>query len=299
MAAGDLLTAPGQVQYGDLLIGRGTPYTYKKLSGWSELPALDSGTVPRAGAHGAYPGQLLAQSRIIGLDGLMVRAPRASIGAAVDVLEAGLVPVVDELPLAYWADERGPRVVWARCLRYMLPMETGYRIGTILGGAVQWEATDPRRYGLTELTRTASLPMPEPGLDWGTDPGPEHLAWPLDFGAVGSAGGMSVTNAGNAETHPVIEFRGPVLRPSLTNLRSGAVLEYDLPLAAGDVLTVDTRAGTVTLNGSASRLYTVTARSVPEQTFTLACGTTDLAFRAAPDSDPAGTVLVRYRPAYW
>ncbi|WP_327368720.1 phage distal tail protein [Streptomyces sp. NBC_01217] len=300
MAAGDLLTAVGQIQYGNLLIGRGTPYSYKRLSGWAELPALDSGTVLRSGAHGAYPGLLLAQSRTIGLDGLMVRAPRASIGAAVDVLEAGLVPVVDELPLAFWADERGPRLVWARCLRYMLPMEKGYRVGTILGGAVQWEATDARRYGLTERTVTASLPMPEPGLNWGTDPGPESLDWPLSFGAVGSAGGMSATNAGNAETHPVVEFRGPVLRPSLTNLQTGDVLEYDLPLAAGDVLVVDTRAGTVTLNGTASRLYTVTARSVPEQTFTLAPGTTDLLFRAAPESsDPAASALVRYRPAYW
>ncbi|MEV4966651.1 hypothetical protein AB0886_05205 [Streptomyces sp. NPDC024062] len=299
MAAGDLLTSVGQVQYGNLLIGRGTPYSYKRLTGWGDLPGLDSGTVPRAGAHGAYPGQLLAQARTIGLDGLMVRAPRARIGEAVDTFEAGTVPVDEELPLAVWVDERGPRVVWARCLRRALPIEAGYRVGTILGGAVQWEATDPRRYGLTELTRTASLPMPEPGLDWAADPGPERLRWELDFGAVGSAGGMSATNAGNADTHPTIEFRGPVLRPSLTNLRNGDVLEYDVPLAADDVLVVDTRAGTVTLNNTASRLYTATARSVPEMSFTLAPGTTDLTFRAAPDSDPAGTVAVRFRAAYW
>ncbi|MFH9295618.1 phage distal tail protein [Streptomyces sp. NPDC017520] len=297
--AGDRLTSVGQIQYGDLLIGLGTPYTYKRLTGWGDLPALDSGTVPRAGSHGAYPGQLLAQSRTIGLDGLMVRAPRAHIGAVVEELETATVPVDVELPLAVWTDERGPRLVWARCLRRMLPVDVGYRVGTLLGGAVEWEATDPRRYGLLERTATASLPTPEPGLDWQTDPGPERADWPLDFGAVGSAGGMSATNTGNASTHPLVEFRGPVLRPSLTNLRTGDVLEYDLPLAAGDVLTVDTRAGTVTLNGTASRLYTATSRSVPEETFALAPGTTDLTFRAAPDSDPAGTVLVRYRPAYW
>ncbi len=88
--------------------------------------------------------------------------------------------------------------------------------------------------------------------------------------------------------------------PSLTNLATGDVLEYDLDLAAGDVLVVDTAEGTVTLNGTASRLYTATARSVPEQSFALWPGTADLAFRAAPDSsDPAASVAVRWRSAYW
>lgn len=291
MAAGDLVTRPGHVQYGGLLFGPGTPYRWRAITGWEELPALDSGTVPRAGAHGAFPGLLLAQSRTIGLD-LIVRAPRGTVGAVVGALSAGTVPVVDELPFVAWLDERGPLLAYARAVRRSVPAGVGYRVGTILGGAVQFEATDPRRYGLTERTHTASLPVPEPGLGW-------PLAWPLSFGAVGSAGGLTATNAGDAETHPVIEFRGPVTRPALTNLASGDVLEYDLPLAVGDVLSVDTRAGTVTLNGAASRLYTATARSAPEQTFTLGCGTTDLMFRAAPDSDPAGTVAVRYRPAYW
>ncbi|WP_406412055.1 phage tail family protein [Streptomyces halstedii] len=299
VAVGDLVTRPGHIQYGDLLLGPGTPYGWKNLTGWEDMPPLDSGTVPRAGAHGSYPGQLLSQSRTVGLDGLIVRAPRARIGTVVGALSAGTRPVVDELPLVVWLDERGPLLSWARAVRRAIPTGVGYRMGLVMGGAVQWEATDPRRYGLTEYAVPASLPVAEPGLDWQTDPGPERLDWELDFGAVGSAGGMSVNNDGDADTHPVIEFRGPVLRPSLTNLRTGDVLEYDLPLAAGDVLTVDTQAGTVMLNGAASRLYTVTARSTPEEQFTLGCGTTDLIFRAAPDSNPAGTVLVRYRAAYW
>ncbi|MCG7528923.1 phage tail family protein, partial [Streptomyces sp. OfavH-34-F] len=130
--------------------------------------------------------------------------------------------------------------------------------------------------------------------------GGEVLSWPLDFGSPGSTGRMTAANTGNADTHPVIEFRGPVTAPSLTNTTTGDVLEYDLPLAAGDRLVVDTHAGTVTLNGTASRLHTASARSVPEQTFTLAPGTTPLMFRAAPGStDPAASVVVRYRAAYW
>ncbi|MFJ8146982.1 hypothetical protein ACIQ6R_18170 [Streptomyces sp. NPDC096048] len=310
MAAGDRVTRPGHIQYGALLIGPGTPYRWKNLTGWEELPALDSGTVARSDAHGAFPGRLLAQARTIGLDGLMVRAPRDRIGAVVGALNAGTAIVEDEQPLAVWLDERGPLLAYARAVRRIVPTGIGYRVGSIQDGAVQWEATDARRYALTEQSATARLPAPEPGLDWNIASGPEALGWPLEFGTPGSTGALSATNAGDAPAHPVIEFRGPVVRPSLTKVGTGEVLEYDLPLAADDVLTVDTGAGTVMLNGTASRIGTVTNRSVPEQTFTLAGGelvgdvlvpaTTPLIFRAAPGStDPAASVTVRWRSAYW
>ncbi|MGW4727671.1 phage distal tail protein [Streptomyces shenzhenensis] len=292
-AAGTLVTRPGHVQYGDLLLGPGTPYRWKTLTGWEDLPPLDSGTVERAGAHGAFPGQLLAQSRTVGVDGLMVRAPRAQIGEVVGALSAATAPRLDEIPLVAWLDERGPLLAFARATRRAIPTTIGYRVGTITGGAIEWVATDPRRYELAERAVSATLPMSEAGLSW-------PLTWPLTFGTPGSTGALSATNVGDAETHPLIEFRGPVTRPALTNLATGDVIEYDIPLAAGDVLTVDTRAGTVVLNGTASRIYTATSRSVPEQTFTLAPGTSSLIFRAAPGStDPTASATVRYRSAYW
>ncbi|MGD6762039.1 phage distal tail protein [Streptomyces sp. BH097] len=301
MAIGDQVTRPGHVQYGELLFGPGTPYRWKNLTGWEDLPALDSGTVNRSDAHGAFPGLLLAQPRTIGLDGLIVRAPRASVGAVVGALSAGTAPVVDELPFVAWIDERGPLLTYARAVRRAVPVGIGYRLGVIPDGAVEFQASDSRRYELAERTATATLPMDEQGLDWHADgQGAEQgLEWPLEFGEVGSTGSLEVTNHGGAATHPVVIFRGPVTRPALTNLATGDVLEYDIPLAVGDELEVDTRAGTVTLNGTASRLHTVSSRSVPEQTFTLAPGTTNLTFRAAPDSDPSGSVVVRYRSAYW
>jgi len=437
VAIGDRVTRPGHVQYGDLLLGPGTPYRWQRITGWEDLPALDSGTVARSDAHGAFPGQLLAQARTIGLEGLIVRAPRATIGAIVGELNAHTAPAVDELPFVAWLDDRGPLLAYARATRRAVPAGKGYRLGTITGGAVEFIATDPRRYGLAEYAASATLPAAEPGLEWTASPvqvlaeeqaageapdwqwwsdgdpviadnagtitvhpqaagallvwshptsdygwpvssGTEvtfttalavaqgatpalawwdaagtylvetagtpgqgtftatapdgaafvqptitfaaalgapvpigasqllinnssgALSWPLEFGAPGSTGALSVANLGDAATHPVVEFRGPVTRPALTNVDTGDVLEYDIPLAAGDVLVVDTRAGTVVLNGTASRIYTATSRSVPEQTFTLPRGTTNLTFRAAPGSnDPAASATVRYRSAYW
>ncbi|MET9253746.1 hypothetical protein [Streptomyces sp. NPDC003717] len=293
MAAGDQVTRPGHIQYGELLLGPGTPYRWRSISGWEDLPGLDSGTVPRSDQHGAFPGRLLAQARTVGLDGLIVRAPRATIGAVVGALSAGTVPVEDERPLVVWLDERGPLLAYARATRRAVPAGPGYRLGTITGGALEFQASDPRRYELAERSVSATLPMSEAGLSW-------PLGWPLAFGVPGSTGTLPTVNVGDAETHPLVEFRGPVTRPALTNLATGDVVEYDIPLAAGDLLTVDTLAGTVVLNGTASRIYTATSRSVPEQTFTLAPGSTSLIFRAAPgSSDPTASATVRYRSAYW
>ncbi|MFD4371492.1 hypothetical protein ACFWPY_07860 [Streptomyces sp. NPDC058527] len=292
---GSLITGPGQIQYGDLLLGPGTPYRWRALSGWEELPALDSSSALRPDAHGAYPGVLLAQTRTIDLS-LMVRAPRDQIGGAVAALNAGTVPRVDEIPLVVWLDERGPLLVHARAVRRNVPVAVGYTVGTILGAAIQWEASDPRRYGVDEQHVETGLPAPEPGLEWAGGAG---LEWAPDlgWGVGGATGNTTVVNGGDAPSAPVVTITGPVTTPRITQ-EDGRELEYDIVLAAGDTLVIDTRDGTVTLNGSASRLYTATARSIPEQAWTLAPGTTSVAFRAETNS-PAARCSVQWRSAYW
>ncbi|MEV7501737.1 hypothetical protein [Streptomyces sp. NPDC093018] len=306
MAMGDRVTAPGHVQLGELLLGRGTPYRWRSLSGWEDLPALDSGSVNRADGHGAILGRLLAQPRVITVDGIVIRARPDEIGGVVQQLGTATGVMDGEQPLVVQIDERGPLLAWVRVTNRAVPVELGYRVGTITGAALQFTATDPRRYELLERSARASLPIAEPGLDWNsTEDGPDagldfHNETGLDFGPPGSTGTLTAHNEGNAPAHPLVEVRGPVSMPSLTNVTSGDVLEYDIDLAEGDVLTVDTGEGTVTLNATTSRLYTATARSVPEQSFVLWPGTADLAYRAAPgSSDPAASVTVRWRSAYW
>ncbi|WP_053649893.1 MULTISPECIES: phage distal tail protein [unclassified Streptomyces] len=301
MAPGDRVRRPGHVQFGELLLGPGTLYGWESLSGWEDSPGLDSGTVPRSDGHGAYPGRLLAQSRTITLDGLAIRTEPGRMGAAVRELSAATALRDDELPLVVQLDDSPPLLVWARCLRRAVPVGAGgYALGLVTGGALQFEATDPRRHGLIEQQAETALPAPEPGLDWRTTPGPERLLYPLDFGAPGSTGALRSVNEGDAPAHPSVTFRGPVSLPSLTNVRTGEVIEYDIDLAADDTLLVDTREGTVTLNGSTSRLYTATARSVPEPVFILPPGATSLAFRAAPGStDPRASCEIRWRSAHW
>ncbi|MDH2387636.1 phage tail family protein [Streptomyces sp. HNM0663] len=272
MATGDLVTQPGHVQFGELLLGPGTAYGWQSLTGWEDSPALDSGTVSRADAHGAYPGRLLAQPRTITLDGIVIRTEPGQAGTAVRALSAATALRDDELPLVIQLDRSPPLAAWARCIRRAVPVGTGgYAVGVVHGAALQFEASDPRRYGLIEQQTSLTAAAPS----------------------------AAVRNTGDAVSHPVITFRGPVERPSLTNAASGDVLEYDIALADGERLHVDTREGSVTLNGQ-NVISSATNRSTPEQAFTLAPGTTPLTFGMAPGfGDPAATATVRYRAAYW
>lgn len=301
MAPGDLVTLPGHVQVGELLLGPRTAYGWQSLTGWEDTPGYDSGTVNRSDAHGAYLGRLLAQPRTITLDGVVIRTEPGRMGTAVRALSAATALRDDEQPLVVRLDDSPPLLSWVRCIRRAVPVGTGgYAVGVVTGAAMQFEATDPRRYGVVEQQATAHLPAPEAGLDWHLDPGPEHLAYPMMFGTPGSTGALLALNTGDAPSHPVVTIRGPVSLPSVTNLATGEAIEYDLDLAADDELLVDTREGTVTLNGTASRLYTATARSAPEQLFALAPGASSLVFRAAPGStDPRASVSLRWRSAYW
>ena len=193
------------------------------------------------------------------------------------------------------------RVVWARVTRRSLTADRVYTRGEPTGTIV-WECSDPRRYDVPQRIARTGLPRPQAGLHW-------PLSWPLDWHGEGPPthvrrwsgnGHLVAVNAGNAPTHPVVEFRGPLLWPSLTDVETGRVLEYAVALGRGDVLTVDCAAGTVKLNGFESRLWTATPRSTPEQLLTLEPGTSRFLFRAERGAyDPAASASMAWRSAYW
>ncbi|MFM9368063.1 phage distal tail protein [Streptomyces sp. Da 82-17] len=283
----------GQLRYGDFLLGPGTPYRWRKLTGWEELPELDSGNVPKPDAHGAYLGRLLSQTRTIALDEVIVRAPAEQLGGVVEQLGAATGLVEGELPLLVHIDERGPLLVWARAVRRTVPVELGYAVGTVTEAAIEWEASDPRRYA--PAVQQVETGLPEPCLPWHTTPDGAPRGIPA------STGNLTAANLGSAPTHPVVEVWGPVDTPRITNETTGAVLEYDLILDAGEQLVVDTFAGTAALADGESLLHAASVASWPEQAFVLAPGANELTFRAADDApaDPRAAAVLRWRSAHW
>ncbi|MEV3856069.1 phage tail protein [Streptomyces sp. NPDC050095] len=286
----ELITQDGQMQWAGLLLGETTPYVGVQLAGWDDLPDLESGNVNKPAQHGAWPGPLLAGTRTLTWDFRLAPSAPGHFPVLLDRLRRVTGIRQEESPLVVQlAGAR--RLMWARIVKRALPADRTYTCGEPTGSLV-WEATDARRYEVRERVARIGLAEAEAGLSW-------PLAWPLEWERSG-AGRLEAANDGDAPASPRVEFRGPLRRPALIDIDTGRTLEYRTALDVGDVLTVDTAAGTVLLNGSDSRLDDVTARSVPELTFTLEPGTTRLLFTAEPGPvDPRASANLVWRSAYW
>ncbi|MFF9146980.1 phage distal tail protein [Streptomyces sp. NPDC055051] len=291
LAPGSLITQDGQMQWAGLLIGPGTPFAVDKsgLTGWEDLPEYDSADADRPTSHGAWPGARYAKPRKTG--GTIVLMPEhGGAPAAVRALRQALALLDEERWLAVRLHGE-TLAVRARIAQRVVPADQGFATQGSSRMSVQWLATDPRRYAVNEQIATSTPPQPEAGLVW-------PLTWPLSWGQAKSTGDATVENTGSAPTHPVIVFRGPCSMPSVTERVSRRRLRYAIDLTAGDELTVDTRAGTVMLNNSASRLHTAMADSTPEELFVLEPGRSDLSFRPEEGTEQA-LMTVRWRSAEW
>lgn len=293
MAPGSLITAEAQIEWAEaLLLGDGTDYWVTNLTGWDSMPGVDSGNVPRSARHGSWSGRALAQERVVTAE-FDVLPGSYDTEAVLAVLRAATTLAEDgtELALVVKAASGPPLLAFGQVLRRDLPMEAGYRRG-VYGCAIQWTCSDPRRYSITEQTITVAAPSAGSGLVY-------PLVYPLDYGTTGGSGSGTATNAGEAPAHPVLTITGPAVRPLVANTATGAVLEFDLTLVAGESLIVDTNAGTVLLGGTGNRLYTLTAASVPVESFVLASGANPLALRAQSFAAPGASLGVRWRSASW
>jgi hypothetical protein len=269
--AGELVVADGQIEYGGVLFGKGTPYRWKQLDGWEDLPDISTGNAARPGTHGAWPGRALAGERVVTWQG-RIKAPPGQFSAAVRALRAAtwigdeqelVIRALDETLLAY-----------GRVTRRIIPQDLEYRVGS--GSfSIQWTCSDPLRYSLTEQHAQASIPVTTgAGLVY-------PLVYPLDYGpdpTVSST--VTVVNELGTDTPPRLVVKGPLEGPLIANLATNVQLEYDITLAEVDTLTIDCRTGEVLLNGGADRLYTNTAASVPPEMFTFAKGPNPIALRA-------------------
>jgi hypothetical protein len=270
---GDLVTEDGHIQYGDLLLGEGGAAGWNQLTGWLDMPALDSGTTLRPVEHGAWPGRLYAQTRTITVEGVIIREP---VGSNLAAIRSATPVAQDEQPLVVRLDGQ-TLYAEARCTRRAIPIAPVHRIGRVYGVALQWEASDPRLYDPAEVAVGTGLPSAPAGLSY-------NLTYNLSYGSGGASGSATVANAGNAEAHPLITISGECATPAVTVVSTGLTIEFDIALTVSDVLVIDCRAGTVILNGTASRLMTRTARSALLRQFVVPPGSQEIAFRAASGS---------------
>lgn len=275
---GTLVTRPGQVQYGPMLMGGGTSARWRQLTGWRDLPDAQIADSPRPQAHGAYPGSVYGDALTVTYD-FLLRGRYADKVAALATIER--YAPMDGVERALVIDDGdGPWMRQARVIARSVPQDQDFRQGPV-ECSLQFLCADPRRYSLTERRVTSSLPSSSGGLVY-------PLTYPLDYGT-SSSGAATAYNDGAVAAPLVVTFRGPLVNPVL--VASDWRLAFNITLAAGETLIADTAEGTALLNGTADRLYTIRNDSDPMERCVLRPGSTNLSLIA---DGGTGTAVVSY-----
>lgn len=253
--------------------------------GFPSGPPIRTRTTPRPLQHGAYGDIGYADAAPLELSGRIIGA---TSWATLETLRSALVE-------ACWTGTLAALTITGESVsRQMLIRSVGSSPTEVIEGnsytdctwRTQWQALDPRMYDTALSTTVVSTPLTSGG--W-------TFPWTFDwtFGG-GSAGGtVFATNTGSAPAPWVARFDGPLVNPSITHQELGLTLLFNITLAAGDFLVVDSNAHTVLLAGTASRYSTL----AQPNWFDLSPLTSNtIRFNAASG---AGTMTFSYRNAWW
>lgn len=284
---GDLIDRPRQIEFNGLLLGSNTPYRWKELTGWDDQPSLDLADTPRPSDHGDYPGLGLFQSRLPALTMVVEAADPWVVEELLGLLVARAAYSDTELPLIV-RDTSRKLVAGARVQMRTIPHQPQRTLG-IATAAVQWKCSDTRRYasGFRSVHLT-------PGVASGGLVYP--LEYPLNYGTPATGATAVLGNDGTTPAPAVVRFRGPGTGHAVKI--GDLLLKVNLPLGAGDTLTVDTRTGSVLLNNSSDRTDWVTRDSVPPEAWLIPVGSTPVRFTVTSGSGPETAVDIEWSDAY-
>ncbi|MFE2409842.1 hypothetical protein ACFXDE_16015 [Kitasatospora sp. NPDC059408] len=250
----DLYTGePWTLEYGGMLLGGSSPVVVQDVTGLLDTPDVRVSDQTLLQRHGVVPGTDYLGGRVIHLSLTVLDSP----GTLADLL-AVFQPATGDKPFRFSvpgvAGDRGR--IMARVRKRSIPVGPTYARGAA-SFDVELFAADPLLYDDGETT--AKLLPTAPRGSVAIFP----MKLPFGFmkaGAVFVAQPAELAVRGNSPTWPVFTITGPVTNPTVLNRRTGERLTVQLSVPTSEVLVIDTRARSVTLNG-ASRYGALSADS--------------------------------------
>ncbi|MEV0830905.1 phage distal tail protein [Nonomuraea rubra] len=267
--AGELITGDFQIEWGRLLLGgHGNVYQILEpgVEGWDDLPEIDSGNAPRSARHGSWSGRDYAQERTVSAT-IAIDGPRDStawvlamrnLRRALGVSEDGSEQTLTIRTLGETLLAR------AKAQARVMPAGLYGQRWTVV--SVRWVCPDPRRYDLQQQSVTVDA--------GGTD---------------------DCINDGDVSTSPRIKVFGPVANPVITNTTLGRILRFVVNVEDGQLLDIDTNAGTVTIDGE-DAMDTLSSLSVPVEEWVLGAGTNTISYSVS--SEGSSGIELQFRSSY-
>ncbi|WP_169332132.1 phage distal tail protein [Acaricomes phytoseiuli] len=266
---------------------RGYLFKALKIRGWKGKPGVRRQQTERLWAHGVFTERGYSDARPITIEGrAFLPTEEAVRNATIDygaiLQEGGFDQLIVDDPIMgeQWATvglEAGSDADW--------------HVPGIYPFQLQLFAPDPRKYS-APLSGSTGIPVDGGGLQYDlytTTPGV------LDYAESGSPGTVTLTNPGSAPASPVFTITGEIPEQfSATEIRTGRRLIYEGALVPQSVIRIDSRTGSVTLNGETDRSANLVRREW-QQLGPQATGTW---LFEAPRSTNA-RMSVEVTPAWW
>lgn len=219
----------------------GVAWHLQELEGW-DSPDIRSEYSDREADHGAWASPVYLGKRPITLAGTIEAPDLASLDAATEQILAA-VSLTDTTLVVY---ESTPKQA---AVRRSGPTLVRPITNTVAAYSLLVTAADPRRYATVLQSDSTGLPSTTGGLSF-------PITFPITFTSTTVSGKITLVNQGSVGTRPTLTITGPVAGFTVVAARpDGSTTQqtYSDTLNAGDVLSVDSGARTVTLNGSVSR----------------------------------------------
>lgn len=280
---------PGQYQLRDLVMGPGTVYTVKS-AGLYDNGVDITGTGKKPFGHGSWASSEWATERTVPLMVQVRAGSETATRQALRALQAAFRPVEisGDVELR-WRDVSGEYVLFGRP-RGSQADERQLSVG-ISDVTCGFVAPSPFHYSAEE---TVTGPITGP-----TSSGGMTLPWRFPFSVGGrlSGGITQLTNEGTADAPLRLEVTGPAVSPwmSLQRPEGQQVLRFNLSLAAGQTLYVDTGTRSVLLNNTSSRRGDVSSDGGDWPILPGGPEPVSTPIRYFGD----GTLTVRHRSAWW
>ena len=279
-----------QWSFGGFVGGPGTNLEVKEWTG-VDLPAVRSGDSGRPRDHGMFRGLDVMGAREPSLTGDLHNLSGTLAEAEAKLAQATVPGGSEDTPLFLNLEGWGTLACMARVRKRQMPRDIELSLGNLGKVALLWAADDPRWYTQTQQSSVAPFNKTS-GFSF-------PMGFPLSFGGGSSVGSLSILNAGNIETRPLLIVEGPCENPSVTNVTAPGSpnLTFDVTVGAGGRLVIDTDMHTATYYTAgttlgASRLGTLAYGS---HWFTLDPGVSTIQFSAATAE---GQLSVQFASAY-
>lgn len=277
------------VQYRGLTFGRPNQRRLRRgdgLTGWDELPPSSTNKAPRFGLHGNTPSSVRFDGRTVTMAGFVEAATNRD--DLVAEFTRIMTPPVDPAD----TDELTITVAGRSLTADAQLLQASTVMGPLWGSGwfeykAQWWCPDHRRFGGWN-TITAPITAPVTGLVW-------PVTFPITFPANPPSGSATLYNEGTAPAPAIYTITGPIQQPGVSLEPAGKRVVFDLNLADGQQLVIDTATPGGLLDG---QWYTANASSDLTCELEVPAGTSTVqALGQFLSGSPS--FVAAFRSAYW